>query len=67
MVLKWRLGQLVLMGEEIPPNELTQFPLQDHVSIYTYRNIHYLYKIDFFRCFSCILSFVDIPMVLSTY
>ena len=29
-------------------------------SIYTYRNEHYLYKIDFFM-FSCILSFVDMP------
>ena len=30
-------------GEEIRPNDMTQFPLQDHVSIYTYSNEHYLY------------------------
>ena len=35
-------------GEEIRLNELTQFTLHDHVSIYTYRNEHYFYKIDFF-------------------
>ena len=38
-------------GGGIRPNELTQFPLRDHVSIYTYRNEHYLYIIDFFDVF----------------
>ena len=53
-------------GEEIRSNELTQFPLQDHVPIYTYRNEHYLYKIDF-SMFSCILGFDYMPMVPSTH
>ena len=35
--------------------------------LYLYRNEHRLYKIDFFSMFSCILSFVDMPMVLPTY
>ena len=34
--------------------------------IYTYRNEHYLYQKKF-SMFSCILNFVDMPMVLSTY
>ena len=57
----------IFWGEEIRPNELTQFPLQDHVSIFTYRNEHYLYKIDFFFNVFMHFELPDMPMVLSTF
>ena len=47
-------------GGGIRLNQKTQFPLQDHVSVYTYRNEH-----DLFRCFHAFE--LDMPMVLSTY
>ena len=37
--------------EEICPKEMTQFPLQDHVSIYTFRNEHPSLSDWFFLCF----------------
>ena len=58
------LGLTVLEEKTLEDSLLNSI---NSVSIYTYRNDHYLYKIDIFPMFSCILNFVDIPMVLSTY
>ena len=40
---------------------MSQFPLQDYVSIYTYRKEHYIYKVD---CFPDVLMPVALRLMI---